>query len=210
VKNIPSGIGSGIASSTRPSGVFFAFQAGDRHFWRLYTGDGEVISDKRRLYRYLQVNADEPRAMPADFEVYDLLERATDDVLKEINSAVRASRIKPKLGAINIELSNALVQPPLLSTSDVASANELIPPDDLHQKVQQVLQNVSLDAFKRDKTLKAIRSRYREHQNLRELVEALDEFFIENELYRDIVMPKTTLEQIRAEDLRLIAYEVFG
>jgi hypothetical protein len=40
-------------------------------------------------------------------------------------------------------------------------------------------------------------------------VETLDEFFIENELYRDIVMPKTTLEQIRAEGLRLIAYEVF-
>jgi len=44
------GIGSGITKSLRPAGVFFAFQAGDRHFWRLYTAD-EVISDKRRLYR---------------------------------------------------------------------------------------------------------------------------------------------------------------
>jgi len=38
----------------------------------------------------------------------------------------------------------------------------------------------------------------------------LDEFFVENELYRDVVIPKSTLEQIRAEDLRLVAHEIFG
>jgi hypothetical protein len=41
-----------------------------------------------------------------------------------------------------------------------------------------VIQNVSLDAFKRDKMLKAIRTDYREHQNQRTLVEALDEFLL--------------------------------
>jgi superfamily II DNA or RNA helicase len=209
VKRIPLGIGSGIAKSQRPSGVFFAFQAGDRHFWRLYTGD-EVISDKRRLYRYLHVDPDEPRAMPANFEIYDLLDQATQDVLDEINSAIRARRIKPKLGAINMELDAALRQPTLLTTADAASADELTAPEELRQKVQQVIQNISLDAFKRDKTLKAIRAEYRDSQDQRTLIEALDEFFIENELYRDVVVPKTTLEQIRAEDLHLVAYEVFG
>ena len=34
--------------------------------------------------------------------------------------------------------------------------------------------------------------------------------FIDNELYRDVVEPKSTLEQIRAEELHLIAYEVFS
>ena len=209
VKRIPLGIGSGVAKSQRPSGVFFAFQAGVRHFWRLYTGD-EVISDKRRLYRYLHVDPDEPRAMPANFEIYDLLDQATQDVLDEINSAIRARRIKPKLGAINMELDAALRQPTLLTTADAASADELTAPEELRQKVQQVIQNISLDAFKRDKTLKAIRAEYRDSQDQRTLIEALDEFFIENELYRDVVVPKTTLEQIRAEDLHLVAYEVFG
>lgn len=209
VRNIPLGIGSGIAPSPRPTGVFFAFQAGDRHFWRLYTDDGEVINDKRRIYRYLLVDPTEPRVMPPNFEVYDLLDQATNDVLEEINSAIRARRVKPKLGKINIELATALRQPTLLTTADVASADELIAPDDLREKVQQVVQNISLDAFKRDKTLKNILANYRNDQNQRALVEDLDEFFVENELYRDIVLPRTTLEQIRAEDLRLVAYEVF-
>jgi len=203
------GIGSGITKSLRPAGVFFAFQAGDRHFWRLYTAD-EVISDKRRLYRYLQVNADEPRVMPAGFEVYDLLDRATNEVLNEINSVLRARRIRPRLGAINMELDTALRQPPLLSAAEMAAADDLVAPEELRQKVQEVIQNISLDAFKRDKMLKALRADYRDTQNQRVLVEALDEFFIENELYRDVVLPKTTLEQVRAEDLRLVAYEVFG
>ncbi|WP_119071972.1 helicase-related protein [Aggregatilinea lenta] len=208
IRSIPLGIGSGIAKSPRPSGVLFAFQAGDRHFWRLYTTD-EVISDKRRLFRYLLVDPTEPRSMPSGFEVYDLLDQATNDVLKEINSALRTQRIKPKMSAINMELDAALRQPTLLTTTNVASADELVAPEELRQKVQQVIQNISLDAFKRDKTLKTLRTQYRDDQNQRALVEGLDEFFIENELYRDVIAPKTTLEQVRTEDLRLVAYEVF-
>jgi len=114
------------------------------------------------------------------------------------------------LGKINIELDAALRQPTLLTTADIAAADDLVAPEDLCQKVQEVIQNISLDAFKRDKTLKAVLANYRDDQNQRVLVEALDEFFVENELYRDVIMPKTTLQQIRAEDLRLVAYEVFG
>jgi hypothetical protein len=39
---------------------------------------------------------------------------------------------------------------------------------------------------------------------------SLDLFFIESDLYRDVVAPKTTLEQVTLEDLQLIAYEVFA
>ena len=156
------------------------------------------------------VGPDEPRSIPAGFEVYDSLDQATNDVLQEINSAIRARRVKPKLGKINIELDAALRQPTLLTSADIAAPDDLVAPENLRQKVQQVIQNISLDAFKRDKTLRAVLANYRDDQNQRALVEALDEFFVENELYRDVIMPKTTLEQIRAEDLRLVAYEVFG
>lgn len=209
VQGIPAGIGSGIQKSTRPSGVFFAFQAGDRHFWRLYTPDGEVISDKRRLYRYLLVDMDEPRAMPANFEVFDLLDQATQDVLKEVNSAIRSRRLKSKLGPVNLELQAALRQGTLLTTDGVSNAE--VTPDPVRlEKVQQVVENIPLDAFKRDKALKDIRNDYKQTNNQRLLVVALDEFFIENQLYREIVVPRSTLEQVHAEDLRLVAYEVFG
>lgn len=210
VQRIPRGIGSGIQKiPQRPSGVFFAFQAGDRHFWRFYANDGEMISDKRRLFRYLHVPLGEPRAMPRDFEVFDLLDTATNDVLKEINAALRSRRVKPKLGAINIELEAALRQATLL-TADGSALEDVVAPPALLEKVQGVVENISLDAFKRDKNLRLIRTDYKSTQNQRHLVESLDEFFIENELYRDIELPKTTLDQVHAEELQLIAYEVFG
>ncbi|MBZ0299671.1 MAG: helicase [Anaerolineae bacterium] len=208
IRSIPSGIGSGIGKSLRPSGVFFAFQTRDRHFWRLYMNDREVITDKRRLFRYLHTDIQEPRVMPADFEVYNLLEKATNDVLKEINTALRAQRVPPKMGAINLELSSWLVQTTIfdggLSEEDTARMQEL------RERVQRVIQGVSLEPFRRDKVLKAIREDYRQTQSQQVLIEALDEFFIENELYRDVPKVRTALEQIQAEDLTLIAYEVYG
>lgn len=208
IRSIPRGIGSGIGHSPRPAGVFFAFQARDRHFWRLYTNDGEIITDKRRLFRYLHADTQEPRVMPAGFEVFDLLEQATNDVLKEINSALRAQRVPPKLGTINLELSSWLSQAtmfdPGLTKADQARTEEM------RQRVQRAVQNVPLEPFRRDKPLKAIREHYRQTQSQQTLIEGLDEFFIDNELYRDVPPVRTTLEQIHAEDLALVAYEVFA
>jgi len=212
VRSIPSGIGSGMAPNVqRPKGVFFAFQTGDQHFWRLYAADGEVIKDKRRLYRHISVPdpTAEKRVLPADFEIYDLLQAATEDVIKEINKARRANQIKPKLGTINNELSTALTQAALFAM-DETSPEDAVAPEELRDRVQSVVDNISLDAFKRDKRLKEIREAYADSKNQRRLVEALHEFFVENELYRDIPVSKTTLEKIREEDLQLVAYEVFG
>jgi len=206
IRAIPRGIGSGIGKTIppRPTGVFFAFQAGDRHFWRLYAADGEIIQDRRRLFHYLKMPPDEPRLMPKGFEVFDLLDKATQSVLQEINSVIRAQRVPPKLSGLNLELSTALTQSSLFDNLEGDTLQAI------RERVQSVVSNVPLDAFRRDKALKKIRDQYKQNQSQPLLIEALDEFFIENELYRDIIEPKTTLEQIRSEELHLIAYEVFG
>lgn len=212
VQSIPRGIGSGIAHfPTRPTGVFFAFQAGDQHFWRLYTPDGEVIKDKRRLYRYIFVpeSTSEKRVMPANFEIYDHLDHATQDVIKEINKSLITRRIKPKLGNLNKELSEALRQATLFAL-DNTSPKELVAPDSLREQVQSVVENIPLDVFKRDKRMKDIRSTYASDKNQHQLVDALHEFFVDSDLYRDVPVQKTTLEKVHEEDLQLIAYEVFG
>jgi hypothetical protein len=103
-----------------------------------------------------------------------------------------------------MELNAALIQ---ISLPD---DHAHIPQQALRERVQRVVSTVPLDAFKRDKQLKAIRDQYKATANQDQLIEALDEFFIDSDLYRDVPVPKTTLEQIRAEDLHLIAYEVFG
>ncbi|MDX2138853.1 MAG: helicase-related protein [Chloroflexota bacterium] len=209
VRSIPRGIGSGIARSPRPSGVFFAFQAGDRHFWRLYANDGEIISDKRRLFRYLSVTPDEPRVMQSGFEVYDLLDKATHDVLKELESAMRARQQLPrKLGAINLELSTALQQASLFET--IPTDEEAAGLEILRTRILHILQNVPLEAFKRDRQLKVIREEYKQTQDQKRLIHALDEFLVENELFRDIPQTRSTQEMVKVEDLQLVAYEVFG
>jgi len=208
IRAIPCGIGSGMAKSTRTSGIFFAFEARNRHFWRLYTDDGELITDKRRLFRYLQAPESEKRVMPAQFEVYDALDKATKDVLKEINSTILSQRVPPKMSKTNSDLNILLVQTSFFNTATLPEEQDAF--ETLRQRVQNVIQHVPLEPFKRDKTLKGIRERYQRNQNQQELVEALDAFFIENELYRDLPIAKTTLDQVRIEDLKLIAYEVFG
>lgn len=208
IQSIPKGIGSGIQKTLhRPSGIFFAFQAGDRHFWRLYTIDNEVISDKRRLYRYLSVPPNEKRQLPPRFEVFDYLEMATDDVLKEINKALRSSRIKPKLGTINKELEAALRQASLFAEGETNSSEIS---QEIREKVQHLVEDVSLDAFKKDKRLKEIRDAYKRNNNQVALIMDLHLFFIDNDLYRDAPLPKSTLDHLREEDLELIAYEVFN
>ncbi len=206
IQAIPRGIGSGVARLNHiPTGVFFAFQAGDRHFWRMYTAENEVIIDKRRLYRYLATASTEKRAMPANFEVFDLLERATADVLREINAVLRAQRIPPKMTRLNLDLDAALNQPGLFTSETIPDPSIAA----LRDKVRGVLQSIPLDAFKRDKRLKAITAAHTQTQDYVALLYGLHEFFIDSELYRD-VMPKTLLEQVKAEALQLIAYEVFG
>jgi superfamily II DNA or RNA helicase len=214
VQSIPRGIGSGLAHSPkRPQGVFFAFQAGEQHFWRLYTKDGEVIQDKRRLYQYIFVPEpqSEPRTMPQDFEVFDHLDAAVTDVTKELNKAMRSQRIRPKLGRINNELLDALRQATLglFEDSDSSKAEEE-GFEDIRARVQGAIERISLDPFKRDKRLKEIRKVYTASRNQHQLVQDLHEFFVDNELYRDVPIVKTTLEKIREEDLQLIAFEVFG
>jgi superfamily II DNA or RNA helicase len=208
IQAIPRGIGTGMGKTTppRPSGVFFAFQAGDRHYWRLNTADGEVITDKRRLFRYLQTLPGEPRQMPPGFEVFDALEKAAQSVLSEINSAIRGQRVPQKMGSINLELNTALNQMSLQSAEEGAA----MPQEAMLERVRGVLRLEPLDAFKRDKTLKSIREQYKSTGDQARLAEALDEFFVTNDLYRDVAVPKTTLEQISEEKLHLIAYEVFS
>ena len=96
--------------------------------------------------------------MPKGFEVFDLLDTATQSVLQEINSAIRSQRVPPKLGSLNLELSTALTQSTLFDTpeDDALAATRA--------RVQRVVANVPLDAFKRDKVIKQIRDEYNQTQ----------------------------------------------
>jgi len=197
VQEIPLGIHSGRRAPL--AGTFLAFKARDRHFWRFYpAGGGEPLTDKRRIFQLLQCAPDEPRVVP-DHSIFELLDRATGEIFQELKALRAVRKIRPQMVGWNKEFYHAINQPRLFDQV----------PEELRQRVSQVLQDVALKPFQRDPALVAIRAAFQEGGGLQVLAEQLDAFFVENGLYREIVAP-TTLEQIKEEELQLVCYEILN
>lgn len=201
LKEIPLGIHSGKHSSvSAANGVFLAFKARDRHFWRFYPADGSLPwTEKRKIFRLVRCSPDEPRQLPTPRpEIFAVIDRAVQDILTELKRSETARRIKPQLRGLNLRIYNVLHQDPLL--------HQTISPE-LQKRLSDVLEERDLKPFERDPALKDIWKRFEEDRDANALAEELDAFFVENELYRELPPPTTVLEQIKAEDLQLVAYE---
>jgi len=195
VKEIPFGIHSG--KKTESVGMFFAFKARERHFWRFYPSDGgEAVTDKRRLFKMIQCQLDTPRLVP-EHSVYELLERAILEVMNELRTTQTMQRIRPQMAGLNQRFYTALNQAELFQTV----------PDETRQRLNQVLENLPLKPFERDPKLKHIRKEYDDSKELLSLATSLDAYFVENGLYRESA-PMTMLEEIKQEELQLVCYEV--
>ena len=196
IEQIPLGIHSGKRAEIE--GVFFSFRAKDRHFWRFYPADGGgAVTDKRRLFRWIRCNKETDRVLPSDFRIegiFPLLERATEEILDELRAQEVRRKIHEPLKGMNLKLYNALNQ------EDIAQEV----PEELRQRLNQVLEKISLKPFERDPILKGIWRNYQETLDPSVLAETLDQFFVESELYRDVSQP--ILERIKGEDLRLVGY----
>ncbi len=198
VKEIPLGIHSGKRAPI--AGTFFAFRAGERHFWRFYPADGSPpLKETRRIFNLIRCSVDEPRIV-ADHEIFPLLEQATRDILDEVKAQQTSRKIRPQMKGLNKEFYAALQQPSMLEENV---------PDDLRQRVGEVMMHVSLDPFRRDPRLKAIRATYKADGSLLTLAEQLDAYFVEHDLYREFIEP-SVLEQITEESLQLVCYEVLS
>jgi hypothetical protein len=195
LKEIPLGIHSGKQAAV--AGTFFAFKARDRHFWRFYPADGALpVTDKKRIFQMLLCPRTERRVVPPH-DIFPLLEQTTQDIIKELKAQRTTSKIRPRMTGLNKTFYDALNQLSLLDPV----------PEELRTRVSQVLQNAPLVTFRRDPALKTIQDQFKRESNPRILAEQLDAYFVENELYRDVVEP-TVLEQVKEEDLQLVCYEI--
>ncbi len=97
LKEIPLGIHSGKRASV--NGVFIAFKARDRHFWRFYPSDGSPPwTEKRKLFRLIRCETGEPRQIPTPKpNVFNIIDRAVQDLLHELKGAEAARRIRQPL-----------------------------------------------------------------------------------------------------------------
>jgi Helicase conserved C-terminal domain len=202
VAELPLGIHSGkryIARDARP-GTFMAFSAGGRHFWRFYPDDGnEPETNIRSLYAMIACTREEPRIEPGPVP-YDLLERATKDVLATVRGEQARNRVRPALTGTAQKLYNWLNRPTLWQE------NVALDPDQL-RRFNGMLEQVSLRPFERDRGLKALVKSYEGSSDFSQLVGDLDSFFTENGLYQESDVDIVTAEAIKEEDLHLVCYE---
>ena len=75
--------------------------------------------------------------------------------------------------------------------------------------MRQALEEVSLRPFRRDPALKPLLAGFEQAQDRAALLEGLDGWLVENELYREVT-PPTGLEEITREDLQLVCWEAMG
>lgn len=202
VSEIPLGIHSGkryLARDARP-GCFVAFQARGRHFWRFYPDDGsEPEKNIRHLYTMIACAREEPRLEPGSIP-YDLLERATQEVLLSVRGEQARNRIRPALTGKAQQLYNWLNRPTLWQE------HETLDPEQL-RRFNSVLEQISLRPFERDRMLRTLIKTYQADGDFAQLVTDLDIFLTENGLYQESSTDSATAEAIKEEDLHLVCYE---
>jgi SNF2 family DNA or RNA helicase len=202
VAELPLGIHSGkcyAAREARP-GTFLAFRAGERHFWRFYPDDGsEPEKSVRTIYAMIACTREEARVDPGPVP-YDLLERATQEVLASLRGEQARSRVRPALAGLAQKLYNWLNRATLWQDNEALDLEQL-------RRFNGVLEQVSLRPFERDRALKGLVKAYEERSDFAQLVADLDSFFTENGLYQESDVNVLTAEAVKEEDLRLVCYE---
>ena len=194
VREIPMGIHSYKPSSYK--GVFVAIKARDRHFWRVYPSDGsEPITDKRKIF-HLVKSSDKNMPTQRGEPNFALLEKATKDVLDRIQSETKSARIRQPLKGLNLKLHRIL--------NDI-NAQKTVDRQKL-SRVNEVLQFVSLKPFDADPNIVRILDNHRNDENYRTLLDGLDSFFANNDLYLDTI-EGPTIENIKRNDLSLVCFE---
>jgi hypothetical protein len=202
VEEIPLGIHSGkrfTARDARP-GTFIALSAGERQVWRFYPDDGsQPETNVRTIYAMLACAREEPRVEPG-LVPYDLLERATQDVLRALRGEQTRVRTRAALTGTAQKLYNWLNRP------DLWGAHAALDPEQL-RRLNGVLEGVSLRPFEQDRALKTLVKAYETGSDFVQLVSDLDSFFTESSLYQASEVDEITAQAIKIEDLRLVCYE---
>lgn len=202
VAELPLGIHSGkryIARDARP-GIFVAFRAGSRHFWRFYPDDGsEPEKNIRTLYAMIACSRDELRVDPGPVP-YELLERATQDIVANLQGEHARSRVRPALTGMAQKLYNWLNRPTLWQEQEALDIDQL-------RRFNGVLEQVSLRPFERDRGLRTLVKSYEKGGDFAQRVADLDNFCTENGLYQESNVDAMTAAALKEEDLRLVCYE---
>jgi hypothetical protein len=125
------------------------------------------------------------------------IDAATKDVLQEIREGRGAQKLPPRLTGLNKRLFDAI---------NGEQARKKLG-EDLVQMLNVVLREIDLRPFARDAGLSEVAALAKDGADVRDIAEKLREYFLDTDFYRS-VGTRPVAEEIRAADLRLVAYEV--
>lgn len=223
IEEIPLGIHSTYSFSIpnyqfQEGGLFLAFKARDKHFWRVYprrhgtiiTDSQLVVTDKGRIFNWLKCSEndfpspDELKPRPFDSSIFRVLDSVTRQLLEDFQKQKTAQQLKPKLSKTLNKIHHLLTDSSYIQSSD--SNDNFIATID---RVSQVITNTNLKAH--NKELKALWDSFTQHENFTQIVLELDEYFINNELYHEVenLLNRDPLEMIREAEIQLICYQWF-
>ncbi|MDY7004427.1 MAG: helicase-related protein [Cyanobacteriota bacterium] len=216
VEEIPLGIHSTRTDIAQElDGIFLAFRTVEQHFWHFYPRiNGAIstklehrISEKRKIFNLLKCKAedfphpDEIKPVPFDDAIFDVLERAVDNLLKDFKRQQTNSKLKPKLSTLLKKIHYILTQ----QNTDVLDLESQA----VKKRILQVITTENLPNLERE--IKPIWQKYVDSYDLNRLVSDLDKLFVDAELYYQLEEEEKSnpLEMIKAEDIQLICYQWF-
>ncbi|NET16646.1 MAG: helicase, partial [Okeania sp. SIO1H6] len=213
VEEIPLGIHSTRTDiSEKLDGIFLAFRTGEKHFWHFYPRiNGTIstklehrISEKRKIFNWLKCKAEDfphPEEMqPVKFDdaIFDVLERAVENLLKDFKRQQTSSKFRPKLNKLLQKIYLFLEQ----QTNDVLEL-------EYRKTIERVLEVIATENLRSiEREIKQI---WQQYVDINSFVSDLDELFVDAELYYQLEEEKKSnpLEMIKAEDIQLICYQWF-
>ncbi|MCT7971121.1 helicase-related protein [Laspinema olomoucense] len=219
VEDIPLGIHSTRyfripQSEFTQGGIFLAFKTEDNHYWHFYprinnaisTDFDNAITDKRKIFNWIKCKECEfppPEQLPPtqlDPTIFPVIESAVNNLMQMFQKQQTGSKVKDQLSTTVNKIRQAFMQPELFSDS---------PSVDISEQIIAAITTANLSAFERD--IRRIWDRFKESKSLAELAADLDEFFVENELYRETEEDPQlkTFKMVQREDIQLVCYEWF-
>ncbi|WP_189004066.1 helicase-related protein [Deinococcus roseus] len=204
VDELPLGIHSAKAAPENARGVFIALRVGQQMLWRVYPMDlthSDVMVSRREVYRLIEASQEVPRsAEPAGTAIYPYLTWAIEGVIQESKRQVRKQAFKAPLKGMALDIYR------LLSDIKLEFEPEVLDPRVLVQ-LRYTLEERSLAAYEKEPDLREILKNLKEEGDFLKFVLGLQAFFLDQKLLLEPAGNRITLQEIKENDITLVAYE---